>query len=347
MSIPELDFKDTLYQPLDPTTALLYSSSPVSSPWDAPANQLPNSAANQQTQWLDGQENHQVQRDDRPELFGVDAGLLPQQHPPSPPFPNRDDPASHPLPPGAAQSVIGRYSFDENMAVVPYSVAESPRPVLHESPTDSRRDSPRVSSPPVMSSTIPTRHDASSPLPPSSPDPRYLSTPIPSQSPRPSSAGTTSTSPTFSPAIAPVLATQMYPQPMAVPISPTPRAQAQHPVYVTPAPAPKPVNPVYTPARPNPPEEVCIECAMRDQDMADVDVTSPGVWERDSDVLYDELVRREQEERAAGFTLADPSRPSAIGGRLTETNLKIWLSIVSQSFFNSFIFESVVFGIPD
>jgi hypothetical protein len=72
---------------------------------------------------------------------------------------------------------------------------------------------------------------------------------------------------------------------------------------------------------------------MRDQDMADVDVTSPGVWERDSDVLYEDLLRREQEEQAAGFMLVDPSRPRAIGGRLTETNLKIWLSIVSLSFF--------------
>ncbi len=38
----------------------------------------------------------------------------------------------------------------------------------------------------------------------------------------------------------------------------------------------------YTPIIP-PQEEVCVECAMRDQDMADVDVTSAGVWERASD----------------------------------------------------------------
>jgi hypothetical protein len=68
--------------------------------------------------------------------------------------------------------------------------------------------------------------------------------------------------------------------------------------------------------------------------MADVDVTTLGVWERDSDVLYEDLLRREQEEQAAGFMFVDPSRPRAIGGRLTETNLKIWLSIVSLTFFS-------------
>lgn len=71
-----------------------------------------------------------------------------------------------------------------------------------------------------------------------------------------------------------------------------------------------------------------MECAMRDQDMADVDVTSPGVWERDSDVLYEELKRREQEEEANGNTNADRSRPRARGGRLSEPNLKLWLSLV-------------------
>ncbi|KAG9006599.1 hypothetical protein FRB90_009836, partial [Tulasnella sp. 427] len=43
-------------------------------------------------------------------------------------------------------------------------------------------------------------------------------------------------------------------------------------------------------------EEVCIECMMRDRDMADIDVTGEGVWERDSDVWYRELVRREEDE---------------------------------------------------
>lgn len=68
-------------------------------------------------------------------------------------------------------------------------------------------------------------------------------------------------------------------------------------------------------------EEVCIECAMRDQDMADVDVSSPSVWERESDIFYEELKRNE----AAGLTSDD--KPRAVGGKLTEQNLKIWLSV--------------------
>lgn len=87
---------------------------------------------------------------------------------------------------------------------------------------------------------------------------------------------------------------------------------------------------------PNPPppqEEVCVECAMRDQDMADVDVTGPGVWERESDVQYEELVRREQEEGTSEGLSSEShrsNRPRARGGKLTEPNLKIWLSMVSS-----------------
>jgi hypothetical protein len=89
------------------------------------------------------------------------------------------------------------------------------------------------------------------------------------------------------------------------------------------------MNTVYTPAPQLPQEEVCVECAMRDQDMADVDVSSPGVWERESDVLFEELVRREHEDALNGIvTPADSTRPKSKGGRLTEKNLKIWLSIV-------------------
>lgn len=69
---------------------------------------------------------------------------------------------------------------------------------------------------------------------------------------------------------------------------------------------------------------------MRDQDMADVDVTSPGVWERASDVLFEELMERELQDEANGVVVVDDSsRPKARGGRLTEQNLKIWLSVVS------------------
>ena len=81
---------------------------------------------------------------------------------------------------------------------------------------------------------------------------------------------------------------------------------------------------------PDPPqqEEVCIECVKRDQDMADVDVIRPGVWERESDVLYEELKQREQEEEASGNTNVDRSHPKARGASLSEQNLALWLSMV-------------------
>ncbi|KAF8274444.1 hypothetical protein EI94DRAFT_1794235 [Lactarius quietus] len=109
-------------------------------------------------------------------------------------------------------------------------------------------------------------------------------------------------------------------------VSSSPRVQAQQPTYITPKPAPKPINPVFT-TQPLPPEEVCVECAMRDQDMADVDVTSPGIWARESDVHYEDLLRRELEEEAMGVPPQELQRPRARGGRLTEANLKLWLTL--------------------
>ncbi|KAI9463562.1 hypothetical protein BJY52DRAFT_1115298 [Lactarius psammicola] len=119
-----------------------------------------------------------------------------------------------------------------------------------------------------------------------------------------------------------------YSPAMAVPVtvSPNPRVQAQQPTYITPTPAPKPINPVFT-TQPLPAEEVCVECAMRDQDMADVDVTSPRVWARESDVHYEDLLRRELEEEAMGIPPQELQRPRARGGRLTEANLKLWLTL--------------------
>jgi len=79
---------------------------------------------------------------------------------------------------------------------------------------------------------------------------------------------------------------------------------------------------------------------MRDRDMADVDVTGEGAWERDSDVWYQDLVNREREEEFSRRSNANSSqestgsrrKPSAKGGRLTEENVKIWLTMVC--FFN-------------
>ncbi|KAI0930609.1 hypothetical protein AcV5_007277 [Taiwanofungus camphoratus] len=128
--------------------------------------------------------------------------------------------------------------------------------------------------------------------------------------------------------IVPLSASPSYnPSAMQVHISPNPRAYAQHPTYITPPPAQNSMNPVYVPPQ-VPKEEVCVECAMRDQDMADVDVTSPGVWGRESDVQYEELVHREQEEIAAGnFNPEKSSRPRARGQPLTEENLRVWTNM--------------------
>ena len=130
--------------------------------------------------------------------------------------------------------------------------------------------------------------------------------------------------------IVPLSAGPTYnPSTMQIPISSNPRAYAQHPTYITPSTAPA-MQPSFSPPQ-VPKEEICVECAMRDQDMADVDVTSPGVWDRESDVLYEELCRREMEEETTGQTSSDShSRPRAKGGLLTEENLRFWLSIVRR-----------------
>ena len=41
-------------------------------------------------------------------------------------------------------------------------------------------------------------------------------------------------------------------------------------------------------------QEICLECLMRDRDMADVEATGPGVWSRASDVDFEEALRVEE-----------------------------------------------------
>ncbi|KAI0675114.1 hypothetical protein C8Q78DRAFT_965742 [Trametes maxima] len=176
------------------------------------------------------------------------------------------------------------------------------------------------------------RH-ASMTLPPGAAAPSGAMMAPPSASPRQASfpgagigAGPSSPSMTPSP-IVPLSAGPTYnAATMQIPISPKPRAYPQHPTYITPTTSAA-MQPSFSPPQ-VPKEEVCVECAMRDQDMADVDVTSPGVWDRESDVLYEELCRRDAEEDATGQTSSDShSRPRAKGGALTEENLRFWMSI--------------------
>jgi len=70
-----------------------------------------------------------------------------------------------------------------------------------------------------------------------------------------------------------------------------------------------------------------VEGAMRDQDMADVDVILPGVWAHESNVHYEELLWRELEEEAMAILPLGEQRPRA-GGHLTEPNLKLWITLV-------------------
>ena len=40
-------------------------------------------------------------------------------------------------------------------------------------------------------------------------------------------------------------------------------------------------------------QEICLECLMRDRDMADIEVTGPGIWSRASDLDFEEALRAE------------------------------------------------------
>ncbi|EGG03257.1 uncharacterized protein MELLADRAFT_90271 [Melampsora larici-populina 98AG31] len=51
-------------------------------------------------------------------------------------------------------------------------------------------------------------------------------------------------------------------------------------------------TPISVP-QPLPVAEVCVECMMRDRDMADVDVLGPGVWERKSDADFQDAMAAE------------------------------------------------------
>jgi hypothetical protein len=86
--------------------------------------------------------------------------------------------------------------------------------------------------------------------------------------------------------------------------------------------------------RPPRQDEICIECMMRDRDLADVHVQGPGVWRRGSDVTFEDLKRREQEllDNHAdlqigwrGFKWEDTLPPGFLGtrgGSLSEDAIK-------------------------
>ena len=220
------------------------------------------------------------------------------------------------LPADTTRRVVERYSVDENRDILSRTVNRphlpSPQPEEDITASPHQQGVGRPTSPERSNFMLPSpRHPSLLPTAAASlPEAPYAPI-IP-----------LSASPSYNPA-----ATLGIP----VPLSSSPRAYAQQPTYITLSSAPNPLQPVYLPNPPQPQEEVCVECAMRDQDMADVDVTSPGVWDRESDVLYDDLVRREEEEHSDIISSEShkSNRPRAKGGKLTESNLKVWMTMVS------------------
>lgn len=218
---------------------------------------------------------------------------------------------SYALPHGAARRVVERYSLDNR----PQSRAtDETKPAMIDTAQDTsigrgqpaqllRADSPQGRTSPNPSSSV-----------------RRPSLPLTPSATSPSSANQSQFPP-----IMPLSASPMY----VPPVAPNHRAFPQQPTYVNQSHSPNPIQTVYTPIAP--PEEVCVECAMRDQDMADVDVTSPGAWERSSDALFEELKARELEDEANGVVVDNPTRPRIRGGLLSEQNVKVWLSIVSSN----------------
>jgi hypothetical protein len=212
---------------------------------------------------------------------------------------------SYSLPPGAqaARRVVERYSLDDDTQGLPSSGGSGDARALESS--------------------------KSTPQDPITPSPSWRMT---ASTPQPSTPRGVGISGSRGP-VAAMTSSPSYQNKLSnIPLSSVPRTSAQQPTYVMPPDIPNGMSPSFSPKPTIPQEEICVECAMRDQDMADVDVTSPGIWDRESDVLYEDLIRREQEDLAAGVVSLDhpqPQRPRAKGGRLTESNLKIWLSIVS------------------
>ncbi|KAM0752918.1 hypothetical protein T439DRAFT_323532 [Meredithblackwellia eburnea MCA 4105] len=133
------------------------------------------------------------------------------------------------------------------------------------------------------------------------------------------------------------------PQPHQPVLQPSPTVQAQQAILTAASPPTAILNP---PPHLVPQPEICVECMMRDRDMIDVDVTGEGIWARDSDVDFDDVMRWEEEgstseEKAGGSRegLAGGSRDSHQRGNqgrgkrlgrgqpLTTASLKLWTSM--------------------
>ncbi|OSX66396.1 hypothetical protein POSPLADRAFT_1073005 [Postia placenta MAD-698-R-SB12] len=291
LSVTDLDLRDTRYPTLNSSR----------SSWiNYPVNGSPRS-------WMSEKLVEDPAEDPQP-AQGASSGLAMKQ-----PLQAQSSNADGTFPPyapgGSSPRLVDRFSRDESLQRRPSKGSERSRPRADTSPTQDMGQ---------RTSTYRQSQDQFGSLAP--PTSRQPSLPAPGISAGPSASPS-------SPMVALAPGPSYTPSAMQVHISPKPRASAQYPTYINPPPGRNPMNPAFAPAQ-MPKEEVCVECAMRDQDMADVDVTSPGVWERESDVLYEELVHREQEEEATGIRYPDSaSRPPAGGQPLSEENMRLWISM--------------------
>lgn len=290
LAISDLDFKDNRY----PTLTLdksFHNTSPMiigstgPQTWGATEHQHPSSRSEAMEQAPQDKEDFNAN-----DQQGLQLNMI-----------------SSPLSQGTAHRISERYSLDDNVRTSGSGGLINSN-LFDDSFKSAGESFTTLPSPPQAFRDVPASLKPASNRQPSYPQ---LDAPGPSRLPPPNGV---STSRSYSPTMG-----------ITIPISSSPRAYAQHPTYITPAAAPDPINPILSPNPPTPPEEICVECAMRDQDMADVVVVGPGMWERESDVLYEELLRREQEDEAAGILSSEcSSKPRARGGRLTEQNIKIW-----------------------
>lgn len=111
------------------------------------------------------------------------------------------------------------------------------------------------------------------------------------------------------------------------PVSPALAAPAPpHPSPAAPNQAISPAAVVQQALPPHltPQPEICVECMMRDRDMADVDVTGPGVWERASDAEFEEQMRWEQENPAENGSWSGDHAGGAGGGSLESGHGGTW-----------------------
>ncbi|GAA5853715.1 hypothetical protein JCM8547_007422 [Rhodosporidiobolus lusitaniae] len=126
-----------------------------------------------------------------------------------------------------------------------------------------------------------------------------------SSPPRNGSTGSGPKSPQLvGPSLAQLQASAMQAQPGGSPPSLPPSSLPPPVPSSAPPPAAQPPQqqqqPNQLPPHLIPQPEVCVECMMRDRDMADVDVTGEGVWERESDGEFREQMRWEEENPGGG-----------------------------------------------